>query len=107
MKTETEKITVPRFINIFKKFSPSEKIRIAEQIDQETFTGRWELLDAELPDVEMSDEEIMDEVRAVRSRPAQLRRPSPVDLFMISVPQYWQAVFCDRSQVERNKFRDQ
>ena len=66
MKTETEKITVPRFINIFKKFSPSEKIRIAEQIDQQTFAERWKLLDMELPDLEMSDEEIMSEVRAVR-----------------------------------------
>ena len=66
MKTETEKITVPRFINIFKEFSPSEKIRIADQIDQETFAERWQLLDMELPDLEMSDEEIMSEVRAVR-----------------------------------------
>lgn len=66
MNTETEKISVPRFLTIFKKFSPSEKIRIAEQIDQETFAERWEFLNAELPDAEISDEEIMDEVRAVR-----------------------------------------
>ena len=66
MKTGNEKITVPRFISIFEEFSPSEKIRIAEQIDRQTFAERWKLLDAELPDIEMSDEEIMDEVRAVR-----------------------------------------
>lgn len=66
MEVETETITVPRFLTLFKKFSPSEKIRIAEQIDQQTFADRWTLLDSELPDSEMSDEEIMDEVRAVR-----------------------------------------
>ncbi len=66
MNIETEKITVPRFLTIFKKFSASDKIKIADEIDRETFEARWKVLDAELPDVEMSDEEIMDEVRAVR-----------------------------------------
>lgn len=66
MEVETEKITVPRFLTLFKNFSPSEKIKIAEQIDQQTFADRWTLLDAELPDSELSDEEIMNEVRAVR-----------------------------------------
>lgn len=66
MNIEAEKITVPRFLSIFRRFSPSEKRKIAEQIDKETFEDRWQAMDAELPDVEMSDEEIMDEVRAVR-----------------------------------------
>ncbi|MBX3296451.1 MAG: hypothetical protein KF762_12155 [Acidobacteria bacterium] len=66
MNTETEKISVPRFMNIFKKFSASDKIKIADQINRETFEARWKLLDAELPDVELSEQEIMDEVRAVR-----------------------------------------
>lgn len=66
MNIETEKISVPRFLNIFKKFSASDKIKIADQIDRETFEARWKVLDAELPDVEMSDDEIMDEIRAVR-----------------------------------------
>lgn len=66
MEVETKKITVPRFLTIFKKFSASEKIKIAEQIDQQTFADRWALLDAELPDTEMSDDDIMAEVRAVR-----------------------------------------
>lgn len=51
---------------MFEKFSPSEKLRIAREINQKTFPERWQALDAELPDVEMSDEEIMQEVRAVR-----------------------------------------
>ncbi|HCA57880.1 MAG TPA: hypothetical protein DEP46_07865 [Blastocatellia bacterium] len=66
MNTDTEKISVPRFMNIFKKFSASDKIKIADQINRETFEARWKLLDAELPDVELSEQEIMDEVRAVR-----------------------------------------
>ena len=66
MNTETEKITIPRFLNIFRKFSPSEKRKIAEEIDKETFEDRWKAMDANLPDVEMSDDEIMNEVRAVR-----------------------------------------
>ncbi len=66
MIVESEKITVPRFLTMFEKFSPSEKIRIAEQIDREMFTKRWELLDAELPDFEVSEKEIMSEIRAVR-----------------------------------------
>ena len=66
MELESKKISVPRFLTIFKRFSPSEKIKIAEQIDQQTFADRWTLLDAELPDVEMSDDDIMAEVRAVR-----------------------------------------
>ncbi len=66
MEVETEKITVPRFLTIFKKFSPSEKIKIAEQIDQQTFADRWDLLDAELPDSEMSDDDIVAEVSVVR-----------------------------------------
>ena len=66
MNIESEKISVPRFLTMFKKFSSSEKITIAEQIDQETFAERWKFLDAQLPNIEISDEEIMDEVRAVR-----------------------------------------
>lgn len=66
MKVETEKVTVPRFMNLFKNFSPSEKIKIAEQINQQTFADRWKILDEELPDVEISDAEIIEEVRAVR-----------------------------------------
>ena len=66
MNIEAEKISVPRFLTLFKKFSSSEKLKIAEQIDQETFAERWVFLDSELPDIEISDEEIMDEVRAVR-----------------------------------------
>lgn len=66
MKVENEKITVSNFLTIFEKFSPSEKLKIAEKINQKTFTERWKTLDAELPDLEISDNEIMDEVRAVR-----------------------------------------
>ncbi|MGC2234896.1 MAG: hypothetical protein WA584_01875 [Pyrinomonadaceae bacterium] len=66
MKTESEKITVPRFLTMFEEFSPSEKLKIAEKINQKTFAERWNALDAELPDAEMSDEEIISEVRAVR-----------------------------------------
>ncbi len=66
MNIETEKVSVPRFLTMFKKFSASDQIKIAEQIDRETFEARWQALDAELPDVPMSDEEVMDEVRAVR-----------------------------------------
>lgn len=66
MEAETKKLTVPRFLTIFKKFSPSEKIKIAEQINRQTFAERWKILDAELPDVDISDEEIMNEVRTVR-----------------------------------------
>lgn len=66
MKVESEKVSVPRFLTMFEKFSPSEKLKIAEKINQKTFAERWNALDSELPDVEMSDEEIMTEVRAVR-----------------------------------------
>lgn len=66
MRIEDEKINVPEFLTMFEKFSPSEKLKIAEKINQKTFAQRWQMLDAELPDVEISDEEIMDEVRSVR-----------------------------------------
>lgn len=66
MNTEAEKISVPRFLTLFRKFSSSEKVKIAEQIDQETFAERWTFLDSDLPDIEISEEDIMDEVRAVR-----------------------------------------
>ncbi len=66
MGIETEKITVPRFLTIFENFSAPDKIKIAEQIDRQTFADRWKKLDDELPDSEMSDSEIMTEIRAVR-----------------------------------------
>jgi hypothetical protein len=66
MNTETEKITVPEFLTLFKKFSAKERLQIAERISRQTFEARWKMLDAELPEVEISDEEIMNEVRAVR-----------------------------------------
>ncbi len=66
MNVESEKISVPQFINIFRRFSKSDQLKIAERINKQTFAERWQMLDAELPNVEMSDEEIMDEIKTVR-----------------------------------------
>lgn len=66
MNINTEQLSVPKFLQLFEKFSAEDKIRIADQIDRETFESRWKALDSDLPDVEMSDEEIMAELRAVR-----------------------------------------
>jgi hypothetical protein len=63
---ETENISVPKFLKLFRRFSASDKIKIADQIDRETFDARWTALDTELPDVALLESEIMNEVRAVR-----------------------------------------
>ncbi len=66
MNINTEQLSVPKFLQLFEEFSVEEKIKIADQIDRETFESHWKALDYDLPDVEMSDEEIMAELRAVR-----------------------------------------
>ena len=60
------KLSVIEFLELFKQFSKTEQLSIAEKINALTFKQQWELLNVELPDVEISDEEIMEEVRAVR-----------------------------------------
>src|SRR5258708_26335733 len=86
MTTETEKISVPTFLSMFKKFSASDKVKIAEQIDRETFEVRWKRLDAELPDVVMSDNEIMEEVRAVRYTIGERRGPDDTSKTNSQIP---------------------
>jgi hypothetical protein len=66
MNTEPEKVSIPRFLNIFKRFSAADKMKIADEIDRETFEARWIALDAELPDIAIPEDEIMNEIRAVR-----------------------------------------
>jgi len=63
---ETENISIPKFLKLFRRFSASDKIKIAHQIDRETFDARWTALDTELPDAALLESEIMNEVRAVR-----------------------------------------
>ena len=65
-KMEATKISIPRFMQFFQRFSQTERLKIVEKINQQTFEERWQLLDEELPDVGLSENEIMDEVRAVR-----------------------------------------
>ena len=59
-------LNVTKFLAMFRQFPPAQRLQIAEKINQQTFSERWQQLDAELPDVEMSEEEIMNEVKAVR-----------------------------------------
>lgn len=66
MNINTEQLSVPKFLQLFEKFSAEDKMKIADQIDRETFESRWKALDSDLPDVDMSDEEIMAELRAER-----------------------------------------
>ena len=75
MKTITRKLrannsesktTMVGFMDSFYKFPKAQQLKIAEQINQSTFSQRWALLDKELPNIEMNEAEIMNEVRAVR-----------------------------------------
>jgi len=47
--------------------SKADQLKIAEQINEQTFKQRWRLTDKQLPDISISEEEITDEVRAIRS----------------------------------------
>ncbi|MDX1943088.1 MAG: hypothetical protein SFU99_21170 [Saprospiraceae bacterium] len=62
----TGKLSTLEYVELFKQFSKSEQLSIAEKINALTFDQQWELLDAELPNVEISEEEVMEEIRAVR-----------------------------------------
>lgn len=53
-------------IRLFNQLTQADKVRVAEQISNETFRKRWMAVDAELPDTDLSDEEIIKELRAVR-----------------------------------------
>jgi len=55
-----------KVLQLFSKLSKPEQVDVFEQISEQTFTQRWKMIDAELPDSEISEEEIMEEVRAVR-----------------------------------------
>ena len=62
----TGKVSLVRFMYYFKKFSKSERMKVAEQINRTTFRECWALVDKALPDLQMTEDEIMDEVRTVR-----------------------------------------
>jgi hypothetical protein len=58
---------IKEFLMLFSQFSKEEQIKIAEKIALQTFSERWALMDAALPDTsDISDEEIMAEIKAVR-----------------------------------------
>ncbi|MFZ4474980.1 MAG: hypothetical protein ACOYPR_07305 [Saprospiraceae bacterium] len=60
-------IRIKEFLMLFSQFSKEEQIKIAEKIALQTFSERWALMDAALPDTnDISDEEIMAEIKAVR-----------------------------------------
>ena len=63
---EIPKMTLSKFLLLFKQFSRSEQLIIAKKINELTFEEQWTTIDKELPDAEMSEEEIMYEVKAVR-----------------------------------------
>jgi hypothetical protein len=53
-------------LQLFNKLSKPEQIDVFEQISEQTFTQRWKMIEAELPDSEISEDDIMEEVRAIR-----------------------------------------
>ena len=61
-----EKLSVVRFMKYFDRFSKKQQSKIAEQINEFTFSERWALLDKELPNQNISEDEVIYEVRAVR-----------------------------------------
>jgi hypothetical protein len=61
-----ESISISEYLKLFLKFSKSDKVKIAEKINQLTFKEQWDLLDKDLPDARLSEDEIMEEVYKVR-----------------------------------------
>jgi len=61
-----ESISISDYIKLFLSFSKTDKVKIAEKINELTFTERWDILDHELPDSKLSEDEIMEEVYKVR-----------------------------------------
>jgi len=55
-----------KVLQLFNKLSKPEQLAVFEQISEQTFAQRWNLMDSELPDADITEEEIMEEVRAVR-----------------------------------------
>ncbi len=66
-KLQSDKVTVPRFMDYFYQFPKKQQSIIAEEINQATFSQRWSALDKTLPDLDISDDDIMKQVKAVRN----------------------------------------
>ena len=62
-----ETASIDQVLRLFEMLSKADQLKIAEQINEQTFKQRWRLTDKQLPDISISEEEIMDEVRAIRS----------------------------------------
>ena len=62
-----ETACIDQVLRLFEMLSKADQLKIAEQINEQTFKQRWRLTDKQLPDISISEEEIMDEVRAIRS----------------------------------------
>ena len=61
-----ETVNKAKVLQLFSKLSKPEQLAVFEQISEQTFAQRWNLMDTELPDSDISEDEIMEEVRAVR-----------------------------------------
>ena len=59
-------ISVQEYIKLFLSFSKTDKVIIAEKINELSFKERWDNLDKDLPDAALSEDEIMEEVYEVR-----------------------------------------
>ena len=67
MTTLNINLNTEQFISLFQQFTKKEQVKIAEKIQNLTFSQQWKMLDDDLPNVEMSEDEIMQEIYAVRS----------------------------------------
>jgi hypothetical protein len=61
-----ETVSINQLLQLFNRLSKPEQLKMADQINKQTFEERWQLIDVKLPDVKLSEEDIMKEVRAVR-----------------------------------------
>lgn len=66
MNIESEKLSVPRFMTLFRKLSRADQLKIADRISRQTFAERWKILDAEMPDVRIGDDKIIEELTTFR-----------------------------------------
>ncbi len=66
MKTTINNPSVSAVIRLFNQLGKADRIKVAERIGKQTFSERWDVMDAILPDESLPEADIMQEVSAVR-----------------------------------------
>jgi hypothetical protein len=66
-KQQSDKVTIPRFMDYFNQFTKRQQADIADEINRATFKQRWMELDKTLPDLNIGENEIMKQVKDVRN----------------------------------------